>query len=562
MAAGDVFLSYRRADTRWPAAALYDRLSARLGPDRVFKDIDDIEPGDDFVRVLNEAVANAAVVLVLIGERWLDASDEHGNRRLDDPRDFVRVEVATALRRGIRVIPVLVDGAKMPRGVDLPDEIAPLARMQAIQIWAERMDVSRLLRVIEPLLEPQEPSAEADQRSPTTELGRATFGETPPPLGEARAPTPTTPPATESATDSVSTWPASTASGVPETPAAEGTAPQGQSQATDSPAPHRGRLILLVGVGAIALVTVIALVVMNLRQPELAEQGSPDYAVLVDPGQRRGYAATEDGIQVVDTATRRPLATISAGERSSRLALDHQTGRLHITDPVRGEVRIVDTATGRTVATWITEPGVLGIAVDADAGIAYLAQPNDGTLVARELASGEQGSVIELTDSPVDLVLVPLAERLYATSMWNAEILVVDTTAELQLGVLKLDHFARGMAADPARQRVYVSQASARAGIMVIDAVSDEQARTIDLPHAPHGLALDTTTGRLYVALDSGQVAVVDTATDAVVETIQLAGDLRGIGVDPGDGQADPMLVIVQSGGRVLTLPLDDAEVP
>src|SRR5262245_30179670 len=113
MASG-IFVSYRRDDSRHAAGRLLDRLRQTYEPRHLFMDVNDIAPGLDFVKVLSEQVAACDVMLVVIGPNWLDAREDTGKRRLDDPRDFVRIEVEAALRRDVRVIPVLVDGASMP----------------------------------------------------------------------------------------------------------------------------------------------------------------------------------------------------------------------------------------------------------------------------------------------------------------------------------------------------------------------------------------------------------------------------------------------------------------
>lgn len=152
---GRVFISYRREDSGYPAGWLFDQLSARLGADRVFKDVDSIEPGDDFAEVISKAVKSCAVLLVVIGDRWLAAADEDG-RRLDDPSDFVRLEIEEALTRGVRVIPVLVGGARMPRPGQLPASLAPLCSRQAIELSPARFssDIAGLLAVLERALGP------------------------------------------------------------------------------------------------------------------------------------------------------------------------------------------------------------------------------------------------------------------------------------------------------------------------------------------------------------------------------------------------------------------------
>jgi hypothetical protein len=125
-------------------------MAVRLGAGRVFKDVDTIEPGDDFAEVITGAVQACAVLLAVIGGRWLTAAGPDG-RRLDDPDDFVRLEIEAALARGVRVIPVLVDGTTMPRPVQLPASLAPLARRQAIELSHSRFsaDLTGLLKLLD-----------------------------------------------------------------------------------------------------------------------------------------------------------------------------------------------------------------------------------------------------------------------------------------------------------------------------------------------------------------------------------------------------------------------------
>ena len=129
-----IFISYRREESAGHAGRIYDRLRERFGRDRVFMDVSAIEPGVDFVEAIDRAVGSCAVLLVIIGQRWLDCTDSGGRRRLDDPRDFIRLEVGTALRRNIRVVPVLVQDAAMPTDGELPDDLKLLARRNAFEI--------------------------------------------------------------------------------------------------------------------------------------------------------------------------------------------------------------------------------------------------------------------------------------------------------------------------------------------------------------------------------------------------------------------------------------------
>jgi hypothetical protein len=148
---GRIFMTYRREDTSYPAAWLFDRLASHFGREQVFKDIDSIELGDDFVEVITAAVGSCDALLALIGNRWLTTIGQNGQRRLDDPGDFVRLEIEAALARNVRVIPILVEGAQMPRADELPASLAKLARRQALELSPARFDADtrRLLRVLD-----------------------------------------------------------------------------------------------------------------------------------------------------------------------------------------------------------------------------------------------------------------------------------------------------------------------------------------------------------------------------------------------------------------------------
>lgn len=149
-----IFISYRRDDSAGYAGRLYDRLAAHFGAERVFMDVEGIEPGLDFVVAIEEAVASCRVLIAVIGDEWATAADAAGRRRLDDPNDFIRLETGAALQRGIRVVPVLVGGAVMPQIAELPDELKALTRRQAIEINHKQWEAStgELIRTLESIL--------------------------------------------------------------------------------------------------------------------------------------------------------------------------------------------------------------------------------------------------------------------------------------------------------------------------------------------------------------------------------------------------------------------------
>lgn len=148
---GRIFISYRRQDSAYPAGWLYDRLAEKFGPDQIFKDIDSIELGDDFVDTITNAVGSCDILLALIGQKWVDIAGADGTRRLDEPDDFVRLEIEAALERKVLLIPILVDGAEMPRGDELPPSIAAMVRRHALELSPNRFraDTDRLLETMD-----------------------------------------------------------------------------------------------------------------------------------------------------------------------------------------------------------------------------------------------------------------------------------------------------------------------------------------------------------------------------------------------------------------------------
>lgn len=163
----NIFINYRREDSAGHAGRLFDALSGHFAG-RLFMDVDTLEPGVDFVEAIEQAVGSCEALIVVIGREWLTIEDRAGHRRLDDPGDFVRLEVESALARRIRVIPVLVEDALMPRAEELPASLARLARRNAIELsdarWA--YDVDRLARTIQDILKENLASGPAPAATP------------------------------------------------------------------------------------------------------------------------------------------------------------------------------------------------------------------------------------------------------------------------------------------------------------------------------------------------------------------------------------------------------------
>ena len=162
-----IFISYRRDDTEGHAGRLFEDLRERFGAGSVFMDVAGIEPGRDFRRVIEQQVSSCGVLLAVIGKNWLGIADAQGRRRLDDPSDFVRLETASALKRDIPVIPVLVHQATMPRAEDLPDDLKELAFRNSVELTHARWgsDVQLLITALMPYVDPAQPSPPA---APTT----------------------------------------------------------------------------------------------------------------------------------------------------------------------------------------------------------------------------------------------------------------------------------------------------------------------------------------------------------------------------------------------------------
>jgi hypothetical protein len=150
-----IFVNYRRSDSEGESGRLFDDLTSHFGAESIFMDVAAIEPGRDFRKAIDQSVAACSVLLAVIGREWLEAKDAAGDRRLEDPNDFVRIELASALRRDIPVVPVLVRGAKMPHADQLPDDLKDLAYRNAVELTHARWksDVQVLIRALGPYVD-------------------------------------------------------------------------------------------------------------------------------------------------------------------------------------------------------------------------------------------------------------------------------------------------------------------------------------------------------------------------------------------------------------------------
>lgn len=162
---GAIFISYRRSDSQGESGRLFDDLIRHFGKNAVFMDVVGIDAGRDFRRAIEDSVQSCSLLLAMMGPLWLEASNELGSRRLDDETDYVRLEIAAALRRDIPVVPVLLRGAKMPRSEQLPGEIADLAYRNAVELsharWKSDMQV--LIKALRPMVSERTAIASSDE---------------------------------------------------------------------------------------------------------------------------------------------------------------------------------------------------------------------------------------------------------------------------------------------------------------------------------------------------------------------------------------------------------------
>ena len=156
MGNGKIFISYRREDTSGESGRLKDHLEREFGKGSIFYDVETLEAGLNFDQSISLALSESQVLLAMIGPHWLKVKDSEGNARIQGVEDWVRKEISLALQRDIRVIPILVNGAQMPKREDLPDELKELAFRNAKEISSSRWayDVDELAKVLRKLILP------------------------------------------------------------------------------------------------------------------------------------------------------------------------------------------------------------------------------------------------------------------------------------------------------------------------------------------------------------------------------------------------------------------------
>lgn len=167
MNSGKIFISYRREDTSGESGRLKDRLEQVFGSENIFYDVETLEAGLNFDQSIDKALSESKVLLAMIGPHWLRVTDSKGVQRLQKDDDWVRLEISEALKRNLRVIPVLVNGAIMPDDEQLPDDLKELSMKHAQELSSSRWnyDVGELIKVLEKIIvKKAQPKPQLQQR--------------------------------------------------------------------------------------------------------------------------------------------------------------------------------------------------------------------------------------------------------------------------------------------------------------------------------------------------------------------------------------------------------------
>lgn len=511
MAAGDggVFISYRRDDTAWPAARLYDLLAARLGPEHVFKDIDNIEPGQDFVERITSAVTGCDAALVLIGPRWATITDAEGRRRLDDPDDFVRLEVATALARGILVIPILVDDADMPAPEALPTELAGLSRRQAVDIDPAQMDIDKLMRVLAPVLGVAPGRGGATAARPwlrpvivgalvvavaalvAVPLVSNLWTRSPGLIEGTPAPTLGFPSRSSAPTAMAPSAPVGGAIGVGERP-------------VDLVVDWVGNRVYVAnsGDGTVSVIDTAT----NQLVGTIEVGGQPMAVVVESPAQRAYVADAASGtVAIIDTAAQTVTGSIAVGLEPSGMVVDEVTRRLYVANAGEDTVSVVDTRRDVVIATVAVGQRPVALALDSAAGLVLVATIEDDRPSQIDVASNV-ASPIPAGDVTSDVVVDSRANRTVWAFPGTSEVALVgqDTIA------IPVGKGPSSLAVDTGADRLFVAN-TLDDTVTTIATSAEVVLATVAVGDGPTAVAVDTDTHRLFVAnTNDDSVSVID----------------------------------------------------
>ena len=474
-----LFICYRREETAAHAGRLYDAVAARFGERSVFMDIE-LEPGIDFVDRISDVVGACHVFLVVVGPTWATLRNGGNRPRIADTQDFVRLEVETALRRrDVRVIPLLVDGARMPHSEDLPEELRTLTRRNALELsdlrW--RYDIGRLMGTLEDVLGTVTMAVPAGAEGAAERPTVAARVEP-----EPAPPTPTDAPVTEP----------------PERREPPAPPPPAESRPPSRP-PWR-----LGAIGAAAAVVLLA----GLLIAGVFGGG--------DEGDRGGNGGGPPRVS----------ATFDVGSGPDGLAVDGDV--LWVTDQVENVVRRVDVETNEQIGPPI-DVGQNPDGVAAEGGTAWVANIDDGTVT--RLNTGDDGTVaqtgtVSLGGDPEGIALgkqlvwvttgtqgnVRRIDRAQATPL-NPPIPVGRNTIDVLIGT---------------HDRVFVSDKFDHTVTRIDSRTADELGEPTRVGNRPRGLA--EAAGSIWVANSRDDtVSRTDASDGRLLDTINVADNPRDI---------------------------------
>ena len=499
-----IFICYRREDAAAYAGRIYDALVARYGADGVFLDVDTIPAGTDFTQALDAALENCRAVLAIIGRDWLAVVDPDGRRRLDDPNDYVRREIETALQRNLVVIPLLVHDTTMPTGNELPAGLQRLANRQAIELhdqgWSE--GVQFLLRELDRHRDNQ-PSDRRDADTPTT-------------------------------------------------------APR------STPAPNR-RWVLVLGLIAVAVATVLVIPRPGSAPTATPPPIEPASVATVPVGQQpQGVALSPNGhqlyvansssgtVSVLDTAnatvTVTVTVTLAVAASPVNIAFSPDGSRVYVTDYKSAALVVLDAATGAIVGRPIpVQDGPWGVALTPDGRRAYVTNCGASSVSVVDTTAGAVlGKPIAVGTCPLGVGVAPDGRRVFVANAYSNSISVIDTSTEMVTGAPiavgtrphSLVFSADGLHAYVANNGELYTSGPGPGSVSVIDTRNDTASAPIPVGSGPWGLALSPDGSRLYTGDSaSGTVSTLDTVNRSVTRPpVTVGGIPTGVAVSP-DGR-------------------------
>jgi YVTN family beta-propeller protein len=496
-----VFISYRRSDAAGYASWIYDRLETELGADHVFMDVDSLPLGEDFVAHLRTALSKSDVALVLIGPGWLHARNEDGVRRLDDPQDFVRMEITEVLRANVRVIPVLVDGAEMPKSSLLPSELTPLLRRQGLS-FQRHGGMTDLLAQITSL----ESDPPATWRSSQTQQARVGIDSQPDVAREAPA------------RRSVSLRASSRASDKRESDNSLIDAQRGWLRRLD----RRGRL-------ALAAVTVVVAVAVALVVNGDLETAAPTSRIAV--GNHPDVLAAGDGNIWVANLTDETLTRINSSTGTvigspvpvgnSPEAIAAGAGSVWVANVLDKTVTRINETSGAILDTIHvgSQPG--GVAVGA--GNVWVTHPLGRTISRISASSGALNRVPIHVDNPGAVAFSQ--GSLWVASGASDTVTRIDAASGRVSAPIPVGHDPDGVAV--ADGNVWVINVFGDS-VTEINAESGKTVTTLPVGDSPEGIAIGL--GSVWVANNgSNTVTRIDTSTGTVLATIRVGDHPRGV---------------------------------